>query len=559
VKLRALLLLWAVIAAGSWGRALPAQDPGRVAGRVTSQGASGTVVIDRGQRDRLEIGDLVQLLTRAGARLRGTVVQVEERSAVVELADRGAVVEPGTRIEVVIPSSRLAPPAEAPPLPPTPPERLEQPEPQARPRWTNRDPDYQEGQPLLTGARAVRPEEREPTLHGRAYAGGSLVHTPGDSFRESFLRVGTELQVDNPFRMGGGLFFQGELNYKNEVNDNAGIDLLVQRASYAFGGTRFSESRWEVGRFLQFGMPELGVLDGVEWGQRSKDGHRYGATIGFIPDLDDDFDTGKDLQFALYYNWVADDSERFLIGGGYQKSLHHGDNDRDLLVLKTHYLPDDGWIFDANAFVDFYYGRDDLKSGSVDLTQALATARRTFEDNSGVELTYRRIRFPEMQRSEFVRPLPEDIRRDRLDRLGVDAWTLWGDDKRLHGHLSGFNDHDDSGGAAELGVDVADLFVDRSQTDVTAFGEVAQFSDTAGVRASMGVFVEDGRWDFFYEFSYNKLDHLPVDSDDLLQHRARVSRSYFTDDGWDLSIHGEVDFWDDQVSWFGGCQVQKTF
>ena len=75
----------------------------------------------------------------------------------------------------------------------------------------------------------------------------------------------------------------------------------------------------------------------------------------------------------------------------------------------------------------------------------------------------------------------------------------------------------------------------------------------------MGVTVEDGRWDFFYEFSYNKIDKQRSDSDDLLQHRVRVSRSYHTDSGWDFSAHAEVDFWDDEVSWYGGCQVQKTF
>ena len=89
------------------------------------------------------------------------------------------------------------------------------------------------------------------------------------------------------------LHFDGEVDWLTEQNDESGLDLLVRRLSYAWGGTRFTAQRWEGGRFLQHGMPEFGVLDGIEWTRRRENGHRYGVSVGFLPEPDDGTDPGQ--------------------------------------------------------------------------------------------------------------------------------------------------------------------------------------------------------------------------------------------------------------------------
>ena len=91
--------------------------------------------------------------------------------------------------------------------------------------------------------------------------------------------------------------------------------MLIQRLSYFQGGTRFSEKRWEAGRFLQHGMPEFGVLDGFEWTHRREGGDQFGASVGFMPQPDDDYESFADFQLAAYYLWVADHREELTIGG----------------------------------------------------------------------------------------------------------------------------------------------------------------------------------------------------------------------------------------------------
>src|SRR5215813_259492 len=60
-----------------------------------------------------------------------------------------------------------------------------------------------------------------------------------------------------------------------------GVSGVLYRLSYSIGGDRFAPDRIEVGRFLQYGMPEFGVLDGVEWDRRLAGGDSFGASVGF--------------------------------------------------------------------------------------------------------------------------------------------------------------------------------------------------------------------------------------------------------------------------------------
>jgi hypothetical protein len=530
--------------------ALAAQEPAEqtLPLRVSAMGPGAAVSIDRGARDGVARGDRVVFRPLEGGEVRGTVVQVDERSALVELLDRTFVPVTGTRGEVTL--ARRAPTPVPVPVPAP-----------DKPQWQNPDNEFTRDQPLLAQVRPVRPEQRELRISGRTWALGELAHSTDDGFASSLLRGGFALLAENPFGRGGELHADAELDYKTETNDQVGADARVRRLSYIEGGTRFSRTRWEAGRFLQHGMPEFGVLDGFEWTARRADGQRYGASIGFLPELDDDFDSLEDFQVAAHWLWVDGPREQLTAGIGLQKTLHNGHGDRDLIVGKLRWLPADGWDLNGTAWVDLYYGRDDVKGNGLEVTQALASLARRFESGDGFELSYRRLRFPELLRNgEFIPVLPGELADNRHDRLAFDAWTNASERTRLHGNVSGWSDEeDDRGGAAELGFDVQEPWLERSRGDLTAFATLGRFATVLGGRLSYGRFTENGRWDVYYELAHHHLRRYADDADDLFQHRLGAIRSFSVSGGFDVSLHADVHLWDEELAWTIGFQVHKSF
>jgi hypothetical protein len=529
----------------------------RVALRVLAPGSdSGTVVVDRGRRDGVEVGDRVSLFPREGGDHKGAVVRVDERSAVVELDDRGLAPEPGTRGEILVPEARTAGSvkAEQPGTEEAPTEAAEPPLLEEKEQtWT---PDM----PLLTDMRPVRPSERPKRLTGRVYSIGAVTYTPGGGYSNSLFRLGTDLAYLNPFRKGGEFRFNGEAAYLTKPSDDTGsADLLVRRLSYFRGGSRFARDRWEAGRFLQSGVPEFGYLDGFEWGRRRGSGHRYGASIGFMPEPDDSFESFGDLQVAGFYEWVADPREQLTASLGYQKTWHDWQPDRDLVVGRLRYLPVRGWNFHGVVWVDLYTGSDELKGSGVEVTQAIAALGQR-GTKSGFDLTYRRLRFPELLRNgEFLPPLDAEIAGNRYDRLAFNGWWELRPKLRIDGFASGWNDEDGNGGAGELELRAKDLLLDRSDASLAVFVSFAQFEDASGIRATYGRQEGRGRWDLFYEISEHHLTGFPNDRDDLLQHRIRASGSLMTGSGMDLSLFAEGLLWDIEFSWSLGFSFQRRF
>ncbi len=537
--------------------------------RVSSRGAApGVVIVDRGKSDRVELGDTVIFFEGGTEFSRGNVTQVDDRSAIVEIRDQSLIPRVGSRGQVLIPSSRnpqrtqrprqpTPTPIPEPTVPKTevPPQEL----PPEHPGWRNRDEDYQDGMALLALVKPIRPEEREMEVTGNIYSSGSFAQTRGEGSQNSYFRAGAHVDVLNPFDLGGGITIDTEFDYRREVNDKTGVDIYPKRFSYWQGGSRFERTRWEFGRFLQHGMPEFGLVDGVEWGHRLDNADRIGASMGFMPELGDDLNSGDDFQFAAYYRWAADDRERVTATLGYQKTLHNGAADRDLVVGKVRILPTEGWDFNSTIWVDIYTGSDNLKDSALEVTMAVASLARRW-DGAGLDLTYRHSQFPDINRNDdFIFPGNAGIEDYRYDRLTLSAWQIWGKDTRFHTVLSGWDDERETGGSAELGWDFQDLLSDRSHTDFTAFGDLAKFSKVVGVRLNHGKYVDGGRWDLFYEISGHNFDHFPADANDLIQHRIRASRSFNLREDWLLSLFGDLFIFDDDASWAVGFDMNKSF
>ncbi|MCA8948739.1 MAG: hypothetical protein KDE27_04510 [Planctomycetes bacterium] len=538
----------------------------KVALRVAAVRPNGEVTIDRGVRDLVRAGDKVVLLPRDGGVIHGTVTAVEARTAIVELLDHNATVLPGVRGEVLVPRARRAAqrvtPAETPtPVPDEPPGDVpagESPSATDEPRRAPNDDGWRTGMPLLAGSRPLRPSERAARITGRAYTTADLTHTL-DTFTHSFARLGTDFEVENPSGHGGTLRVHTELSYLTETNQQTGADLRFYEVSYAHGGTRYEPMRWQVGRFLQNDMPEFGILDGGEWGYRLEDGQRFGASFGFLPELDEDMTTGKDLQLAAWWLWPDTIAERLTVGLGYQKTWHNLSPDRDLVVAKVRYLPLDGWDLAATTWVDVYYGGDQ-KGDGIGLTRARAHASRRWDDGSGLEFVYDHEEYVDQRRQELPQRIaPATLLDAHQDRLQMHAYLETDGGSRWFTRVTGWSDEENTGGTAELGVLADDLLLKGARSGVAGFLVQGPSSSLLGARIDHGGKLAGGRLDAIAEVALVHHDGFPSDSDDLIQYRLAGYWSTDVGSNWYLITYGDGTLWDKEFSFAAGLYLQRTF
>lgn len=520
----------------------------------------GWALIDRGSSDRLAVGDTVRFLPREGGTFTGTVSEIEERAARVELHDRDFVPSPGTRGKVAIPRERLKAGAR-----PNLRRARKRAEPLSEgapaPVFENGDEEWREGEPLLARVRPVRPAERATRVHGQSYA--ILDHTQAseDERHDTFGRVGGGLVIENPFGRGDRLHADAEWNYRHvdvpDVDDEEDVELRLERLSYASGGSRFEHEGLEVGRFLQQGMAEFGVLDGAEWVFRRPSGHRYGASIGLLPELDEEFQTGSDLQVAAFYRWVADQSEELSASAGYQKTFHNGAVDRDLVVANVSRVPRAGWTFFGSAWLDLYTDGDDDKGTLMGLTQAYVSTGRRWQSGSTFDAVYSHMEFPEIDRNEFLPVDDAQLADDHSERLGLTSRLQLARDLRMLTGVGGWIDEDEGGGDAEFGFELRDFLVERGFADVQGFVTRGRFQTSAGGRFSTGRFSANGRWALDYEFSQNRLDGFSSANNDLPQHRVRFSRDHAWK-AWGFSWRLEGLVYDDENALTVGLYLQRS-
>lgn len=559
--LRAWLL---VLIALAWIRVAPAalaqDDAGfeKIELRVTSA-KPGLVSIDHGSADGLAVGDRVQFFPRQGFIYTGRIVRLDERSAEAELDDKTFAPPPGTRGEARVPAARVAEPVAPPPPAP---EQAGQ-APQEHAPWKNTDEEWVAGAPLLAKVRPLRPAERPRTISGRFYSIVDQTWSSEDDRTDAFYRVGAGVRYDNLSGRGDQLNIDGELNYRNtdvpDDQDEQETRLRLDRFAYSWGGNRFEESHFELGRFLQQGLPEFGVLDGLEWGTRSNGGDRYGLSFGFMPEPDDEQDTGSDYQVGGWYRWVRDESETLSATAGYQKTFHDWNVDRDLIVTKLQYLPPKGWTFDGTAWIDVYTQSDTAKGAGVELTQMYANASRRFESGSSLSFIYSHLAFPENDQNDFTPVTAAQLADDHNDRIEVNGRQRMARRTRLYAGAGAWVDEDEEGGDLELGVDVEDLIFDRSLLDLSVFGSQGRFTSTLGTRLGYGLYTNTGRWGLDYEFAENHFDGFSSQNDQLPQHRVRASREVYTAAGWGFEAHGEVVLWDHEESLTLGFYLQRSF
>ena len=165
-----------------------------------------------------------------------------------------------------------------------------------------------------------------------------------------------------------------------------------------------------------------------------------------------------------------------------------------------------------------------------------------------------------MRNGEFIPPLDAAIIDNRYDRLGLNFWRWITQEKRVHGHVSGYDDEQGNGGATDLGLELRNVLGKPNSVDLTLFATAGQFEDLFGGRLSYSRFTKRGRWDVLYELGQHHLNDFPDDRDDIIQHRVRGSWSIHNDKSrWDFTAYAQGVLYDDELSWSAGITFQKRF
>ncbi|KAA3612857.1 MAG: hypothetical protein DWQ01_03915 [Planctomycetota bacterium] len=522
----------------------------RLPARVTLTQA-GSVSIDRGTDHGLSIGDPVWFYPRGQGTVEGRVERLEARTAWVRFSDPDMVVDIGVRGEVLLPRDRL---------------QKEQPEGQVpdHPPWPEPIQDWDPQDPLLKGRPGTHPEARPSQWGGRWTNSLNWSRSSEGGQRDfAFARSGLDLWFENPFSQGGQLWIDGELNYRSvtvpDEPDFNDTEFRLDRLSYAWGGSRQQAERIQVGRFLQYEFPEFGVLDGAEFGYRLASGDRVGASFGFMPEPNSSHSTGKDLQTAVFFRHLPLEKDHFSIGSGFQKTWHEGNQDRDLWVTTLRYQPIYGFHLYASSWVDFYGSQDKAKTSSMELTQFQATAGYRWQNGDGLNLSLRRIRFPETLRFQ-VSSLNRQALRDQENlSLDLSGWHQLNDWISLSGSLHQWSDQDDSGGGGEMRVEFEDLIWSGSTFAATAFRQAGKFSDATGGRLELNYFRNSSVWRLYWESVLYQQAGFSGGQADLWQQSLRLSWDHSFSSHFSLSTYLEQLFGEQQNSTSIGIFSQTTF
>src|SRR5690349_9317769 len=370
-----------------------AQDLTRVEAHISSV-TTGTVYLDRGLDAGIRVDDVVTMFLDTGLTADGRVRSVTRNSARVELMPGALQPGVGGRAEVLVPSERLRPlrPGEHPP-------------------WEAPNPAWDPNRPLLAPAFGTTPDERASVTSGQLYTRFSGTFDQQANGSDYYLfSLGIDARRTNPFGKGGELDLSGEVFQR--VNDVSGqpydseSDSTVRRFSYRVGGEAEEPTRWEFGRFLQHEFPELGVLDGVEWSQRTAGGSAFGASFGAMPEPFPTMPKDDDIQAAVFYRWIADRERTLTWGNAYQNSWHQVRQDRNLFLSTLDWLPSRVFSLHASAWVDYYGAGDTIKPDGFELTEFNASGSWRTSESGSLNVHASTRHYPELLRTEFVAMTP---------------------------------------------------------------------------------------------------------------------------------------------------------
>lgn len=511
-----------------------------------------SVYFDAGTKSGVVPGARVVFVLTSGERIEATVVDASGSSARAEIAEGQPLPTLGDRAEVEV----VAPEAPA-PTTPAPAKLTPEHAPWAR-QETPRGPD----QPLLAPAFGTRPEDRPMSVSGRVFS--TLRHTKDleNDNDYSYGRIGTWLEIKNPFKDGGRILIAGDADLR--VRDTFGqnqddFKVRVQRLSYARGLDQEAPYRFEVGRFYSASMPEIGTVDGLELVKRFKNGWGLGIGAGLYPTPIDDDDWGDDYGVHAFAEYQSERAGSWLQGViGFQQTWHSGEIDRTALIGRINARPNDRLTLFASAIVDIYGAEDDAKDQALDVTQFIAQASYEFNKKTGVTGSLMRTTWPELKRGEFDE-LPAELLTDGyVDRISGSVWRKVGESWRFSARAHAWQDQDRDGLGGELGLDWTAPSPGSTSVFASLYYEDSAYTDGLGARLQ-------GRHDFGsvrvfagYEAFMYSTDTQFAQNEDLVRHTLRGDVGWSTGK-WSWDFEATYDFGDREQSIGVGLYTQYRF
>lgn len=523
-----------------------AQDLTRVEAHVTSV-SNGTVYLDRGLDAGLRVDDPVTIFLDSGFTSDGRVRSVTRTSARVELLP-GAV-EPGIggRVEIMIPGERLKPlgPGEHQP-------------------WESQNPAWDPNRPLLAPAFGNTPEERPSVTSGQIYTRFSGTFDQSSNGSTYLLAsLGLDARRTNPFGHGGEFNVSAEAFHRvNKVSgqpDDTETDFSFRRFAYRVGGEEDNPTRWEFGRFLQHEFPELGLLDGVEWTQKTARGSTYGASLGAMPEPFPTMPKDDDLQAAVYYRWAADRERKFTWGNVYQNSWHKGQQDRNLFVSTIDWIASKTMSVHAVAWIDYYGPGDTVKPDGFELTEMTASTSWRTSERSSVNVNLSTRRYPEMLRTEFVSLTPEQLLHSHVERIGAGWSGMVGSNTRASARADFWQDQDDSGENYDASVGWRDLLWERGELTLTGYYTDGTYSSGPGGRISATKSWDGAFGTLTYSFTNYDQKSFAGTTSTVAHQSVFASIDLPLGKSWDLSIYADDRFGDQLDTWDVGLSLQMRF
>ncbi len=530
----------------------------RVEIRVTSIAGS-AVYVDRGSSSGLAEGDRVEFRLETTTVATGIVRSVTTNGARVELdvgSDKPVV---GTRGEAIVPDSR--------PGTKTPPQVQGTPAPAVEhPPWTHPPETWNDETPLLAPAFGIAPEERERRLSGRAWFRFDGTDDVEGARKYGLAAVGTDVRLENPFGDGGSLRFDVEaFTRQSDVSNDDGLydydqsHVRIDRFVYEFGGTEDRPNHFQFGRFLQAGLPELGLLDGAEWNHRTRGGSDFGVSFGWMPEPFADRTSFQDLQASVHYRYAFDPERRATVGLAYQNTWHEGEQDRNLVIAQTEVRPSESVSLRATAWVDLYDSSDTIKGSGAELTEARITATWRTTATSGLAINALERRIPELLRDEFLPRRADDVKNSVLDRIGLSGWTSLSTRVRVDARVENWFDENDNGYSGELGATLSEVFGSGSSISGAAQWAEGSYSSGPGARLQLHDTIgTTGLGLGWQSFWYTQSDFSGAD-DQIAQHSIFGSVDVPLTESWDLSVYGDRTMGDDLDSWTLGVRLQTRF
>ncbi|HPF15018.1 MAG: hypothetical protein H6830_03250 [Planctomycetes bacterium] len=513
------------------------------------------VRIDLGSQSGLQLGDRVRLEPLGRPDVEGVVTEISDLEATVTLTRSDPGVVPGVSGRVRVTPNSLG--EQAQPKPPVPPIV-----------WTDQPQEWREGMPLLGDIQPVKPEERPTHWTGRLELSGNFFRDGTATVRDDrqFL-VRTGWVATNPFGHGGEL--QLQLDYQANslsvgdsavgVVDDSDAYLRIQRASYAWGGTRFEPRRIEAGRFYSRWFPELGILDGVEVSERLSDGSHVGASAGFLPGFDVELPFQNDLALAAFWDHPWGAKGRSNVGAAAQTTWYDGTPDRQWFLVKGRMAEMENWVLDGGLEGDLYTSDDIAKDPGLEWTQSRVRLERRFDRDGAASVYYFDQRWPETLRGLPVIQDPTFLFVAHTQRVGVDGWWQNTDTTRISSRLERWEDEDSSGSLGELGYD-QELEGDRfTGWRISGYWSDTDLADITALRLGLAGRAFLGFWDTSLEVGqFEILDQLGG----LSAHSKGVWRGQWTGavgHDWSLILHGAMFFGGDQDAYSAGFSLLRSF